>query len=73
MKFRDKVVDGFFTVSMVDETCGELLTEEIEHRLESLNADMVDVQYSTHWWLGKDGIEHLVHDVLVMYAVKRRD
>lgn len=71
MKFRDKFVDGFFTVSMVDETCGELLTEEIEQRLKVLNADMVDVQYSTHWWPGEDSMERLSHDVLVMYAKRR--
>lgn len=64
MKFRDTPVDGFFCIhSKAD---GVLLTQLIEQHLEFLEAEMQDVQYSTH--LTQDG--SIMNDVLVMYCKK---
>lgn len=60
MKFRDRQVDGFFVITTRE--CGVLLSNLIEVRLNALNADMEDVQYSTHIMNGQ-----LYNDVLVMY------
>lgn len=63
MKFRDQEVAGFFVIHSSED--GVLLSRAIEKRLETLNADMLDVQYSTH----QHGIAGQVkNDVLVMYC-----
>ena len=64
MKFRERQVDGFFVVTTRE--CGALLSNLIEVRLNALNADMEDVQYSTHIVNGQ-----LYNDVLVMYLTRR--
>lgn len=64
MKFRDRQVDGFFVISTRES--GALLSFAIENRLEAMNADMEDVQYSTHIMHGL-----LYNDVLVMYRYRR--
>lgn len=65
MKFRERQVDGFFVIH----TCnsGILLSELIQKYLESYNADMEDVQYSTHLTQYGD----IMNDVLVMYRNRR--
>lgn len=65
MRFRERQVDGFFVIH----TCnsGILLSELIQKYLESYNADMEDVQYSTH--LTQHG--EIMNDVLVMYRTRR--
>ena len=66
MKFRDRQVDGFFTIHSYEHTV--LLSNEIEARLDAYNADMEDVQYSTHI----DPVSgRIVNDVLVMYRNRR--
>lgn len=66
MKFRDRQVDGFFTIHSYENTV--LLSNEIETRLDAYNADMEDVQYSTHI----DPVSgRIVNDVLVMYRERR--
>lgn len=64
MKFRDRQVDGFFVITT--DACGALLSHLIEARLNELNADMEDVQYSTHTMNGQ-----LYNDVLVMYRTRK--
>lgn len=64
MKFRDRQVDGFFVITTQE--CGTLLSRLIEDRLRSLNADMEDVQYSTHT-VGR----LMFNDVLIMYRYRR--
>ena len=66
MKFRDRQVDGFFTIHSYEHTV--LLSNEIETRLDAYNADMEDVQYSIHI----DPVSgRIVNDVLVMYRNRR--
>ena len=66
MKFRDQEVSGFFVIHSSED--GVLLSRAIEHRLETLNADMLDVQYSTH----QRGIKGpIINDVLVMYTNRK--
>lgn len=65
MKFRGNRVDGFFTISYIEEP-GTDLTTQIEYKLSQLNADLEDVQYSTH--ITQDN--KVVHDILVMYVIK---
>lgn len=64
MKFRDRQVDGFFVITT--RACGVLLSNRIETRLNTISADMEDVQYSTHIMNGQ-----LYNDVLVMYRHRR--
>lgn len=66
MKFRDKEVSGFFVVHSKEN--GVLLSRSIERRLETLNADMLDVQYSTHLDLSTCRV---INDVLVMYTERK--
>lgn len=66
MKFRDQEVSGFFVIHSSED--GVLLSRAIEHRLETLNADMLDVQYSTHQ---HDGQGPVINDVLVMYTNRK--
>lgn len=66
MKFRDQEVEGFFVVHSREN--GALLSRSIERRLETLNADMLDVQYSTHQPCGQGPI---INDVLVMYTNRK--
>ena len=61
MFFRNKKVDGFFVIHTNDDS--SYLTNLIEQELNSRNATMEDVQFSTHI---KDGM--LFNDVLVMYT-----
>jgi len=67
MKFRERQVDGFFVIHSYDDN--PLLTELIKQRLEVLNADMEDVQYSTH--ITQEG--RVMNDVLVMYRAKKQE
>lgn len=73
MKFRDQQVDGFFVISIVaaDYTAGPCLTSAISQQLKALNADMIDVQYSTRADSICDGDAIVCHDVLVMYCTRR--
>lgn len=64
MKFREKTVDGVFVVSAES---GAELNRAIMERLEELNANMEDLQYSTT--LTENGA-HPVHHALVMYVVE---
>lgn len=66
MKFRDQEVSGFFVVHSKEN--GVLLSRSIERRLETLNADMLDVQYSTHLDLNTCRV---INDVLVMYTERK--
>ena len=66
MKFRDQEVAGFFVVHSREN--GVLLSRSIERRLETLNADMLDVQYSTHLDMNTFQV---INDVLVMYADRK--
>lgn len=66
MKFRDQEVSGFFVIHSSED--GVLLSRAIEHQLETLNADMLDVQYSTHQPCGQGPI---INDVLVMYTDRK--
>lgn len=66
MKFRDQEVSGFFVVHSREN--GVLLSRSIERRLETLNADMLDVQYSTHIDMNTFQV---INDVLVMYADRK--
>lgn len=66
MKFRDQEVSGFFVIHSSED--GVLLSRAIEHRLETLNADMLDVQYSTHLDMNTGQV---INDVLVMYAKRK--
>ena len=66
MKFRDQEVEGFFVVHSREN--GVLLSRSIERRLETLNADMLDVQYSTHIDMNTFQV---INDVLVMYAKRK--
>lgn len=70
MKFRDQQVDGFFVISIVAEsyTAGPCITSAISQQLKALNADMIDVQYSTRADSICDGDVMVCHDVLVMYC-----
>ena len=61
MFFRNKKVDGFFVIHTNDDS--SYLTNLTEQELNSRNATMEDVQFSTHI---KDGM--LFNDVLVMYT-----
>ena len=61
MFFRNKKVDGFFVIHTNDDS--SYLTNLIEQELNSRNATMEDVQFSTHI---KDGM--LFNDVLVTYT-----
>lgn len=65
MKFRERQVDGFFVVHSYED--GVLLSTLIEQRLAALNADMEDVQYSTH--ITQEF--RVMNDVLVMYRIRR--
>lgn len=65
MKFRERQVDGFFVVHSYED--GVLLSTLIEQRLDALNADMEDVQYSTH--ITQEN--RVMNDVLVMYKLRR--
>lgn len=67
MKFRDQEVSGFFVIHSSED--GALLSRAIEHRLETLNADMLDVQYSTHIDVNTFQV---INDVLVMYTKRRK-
>lgn len=67
MKFRDQKVDGFFVVHTKEN--GVLLSRSIQKRLDSNNADMLDVQYSTHIDVNT---RQVINDVLVMYAKRRK-
>lgn len=66
MKFRDQEVSGFFVIHSSED--GVLLSRAIEHRLETLNADMLDVQYSTHIDVNT---YQVINDVLVMYTNRK--
>ena len=66
MKFRDQEVSGFFVVHSREN--GVLLSRSIERRLETLNADMLDVQYSTHIDMNT---YQVINDVLVMYTDRK--
>lgn len=66
MKFRDQKVSGFFVIHTTED--GALLSIAIEQRLKTLNADMLDVQYSTHQHNGQGSV---VNDVLVMYTDRK--
>lgn len=61
MKFRERQVDGFFVIHSYED--GALLSKLIELHLDALNADMEDVQYSTH----VTQENRVMNDVLVMY------
>lgn len=67
MKFRDQKVSGFFVVHSKEN--GINLTRSIERRLKTLNADMLDVQYSTHTDVST---YQLINDVLVMYTERAK-
>lgn len=67
MKFRDQKVGGFFVVHTKEN--GVLLSRSIQKRLDSNNADMLDVQYSTH--IDVSTLQ-VINDVLVMYAKRRK-
>ena len=60
MKFREKQIDGFFALHLSDDE--DALTTAIERKLRELNAEMQDMQYSTHL---ENGI--LYNDILIMY------
>lgn len=66
MKFRGQEVSGFFVIHSKEN--GVLLSQEIELRLNMYNADMLDVQYSTHF---QDGQTY--NDVLVMYTPRKTE
>lgn len=62
MKFRDTPIDGFFVIHTYDD--GPLMSRLIQQHLDLYDADMQDVQYSTH--LTQEG--KIMNDVLVMYS-----
>jgi hypothetical protein len=63
MIFRNKYVTGFFVVHTNDDS--NYLTNLIRQELDSRNANIEDIQFSTHI---KDGT--LFNDVLVLYTIK---
>ena len=76
MKFRDQQVDGFFVVSVVsivgtDNIASAVITTSVEQKLKDLNADMIDVQYSTRTDSICDGDTMVSHDILVMYCKRK--
>lgn len=66
MNFRDTPVDGFFCIHTYDD--GVTMSKLIEKHLELFNADMEDVQYSTH--ITQEG--KIMNDILVMYRKKEK-
>lgn len=60
MKFRNTPIDGFFIIHTSYN--GKLLTERIQEALDTRNADIEDLQFSTHIENGS-----VINDVLVMY------
>lgn len=62
MRFREQLVSGFIVLHVKDDHC--ILTQVIQDKLLELDADMLDVQYSTH--IDTDG--SLINDILIMYT-----
>lgn len=60
MKFRNTPIDGFFIIHTPHN--GTLLTKKIQEELDTRNADIEDLQFSTHIENGS-----VINDVLVMY------
>ena len=66
MKFRETPIDGFFVIHTYDD--GPLMSRLIQQHLDLYDADMQDVQYSTH--LTQEG--KIMNDVLVMYSKREK-
>lgn len=61
MRFREQPVSGFIVLHVKDNH--NILTQVIRDKLMELDADMLDVQYSTH--IDTDG--SLINDILIVY------